>query len=192
MRKLSAIICAVTCAATLALVGCATTQQVSQQVSQQVHLTPSHTVPLPKLSLNQPISREQLLTIKYQGREDQVLVLLEGQDQELKLSVLNPLGIRVVDASYDAGQLSVTTHIQIEQLPPAAQVLFDIFLGILPHDNIAAVLPEGFTLQDEARTRTIYDERGQVVEQVTFDPNHNATGIHHQVFGYIIEINDLN
>lgn len=188
MRKLSAIICAVTCAATLALVGCATTQQVSQQV----HLTPSHTVPLPKLRLNQPISREQLLTIKYQGREDQVLVLLEGQDQELKLSVLNPLGIRVVDASYDAGQLSVTTHIQIEQLPPAAQVLFDIFLGILPHDNIAAVLPEGFTLQDEARTRTIYDERGQVVEQVTFDPNHNAAGIHHQVFGYIIEINDLN
>lgn len=188
MRKLTAIICAVTCAATLALVGCATTQQVSQQV----HLTPSHTVPLPKLRLDQPISREQLLTIKYQGREDQVLVLLEGQDQELKLSVLNPLGIRVVDASYDAGQLSVTTHIQIEQLPPAAQVLFDIFLGILPHDNIAAVLPEGFTLQDEARTRTIYDERGQVVEQVTFDQKRNATGIHHQVFGYIIEINDLN
>ena len=80
--------------ALIALGGCATTEQSTDHM---VHLTKSATVSLPQFHLPEPISTQQLLTITYQGKQDKALVMLEGQDASLKLSVLNPLGIRLVD-----------------------------------------------------------------------------------------------
>ena len=176
-----------------AVSGCATTEHSAAHV---VHLTKSATVSLPQLQLPEPISSEQLLTISYQGKQDKALVMLEGQDASLKLSVLNPLGIRLVDASYEQGQLQVTKHLPLDQLPPAQQVLFDIFLGLLPEEDIRAVLPSGFSLTDNGALRTISDSQGQVVEQVHFtptkvNPSRSATLIEHRVFGYVIEIENL-
>ena len=174
--------------ALIALGGCATTEQSTDHV---VHLTTGATVSLPQLHLPAPIITQQLLTISYQGKQDKALVMLEGQDASLKLSVLNPLGIRLVDASYEQGQLQVIKHLPLDQLPPAQQVLFDIFLGLLPAADIAEVLPPGFSLKDEGTTRTIYDEQGQSVEQVHFT-NGQATRLEHHVFGYIITIENLS
>ena len=176
-----------------AVSGCATTEHSAAHV---VHLTKSATVSLPQLQLPEPISSEQLLTITYQGKQDKALVILEGQDAHLKLSVLSPLGIRLVDASYDQGQLQVTKHLPLDQLPPAQQVLFDIFLGLLPAADITAVLPSGFSLTDNGAVRTITDKQGQVIEQVHFTPtkgnqSRSATKIEHRVFGYVIEIENL-
>lgn len=179
--------------ALIAVSGCATTEQSTDHV---VHLTKSATVSLPKLMLPEPISAQQLLTITYQGKQDKALVMLEGQATRLKLSVLNPLGIRLVDASYEQGQLQVTKHLPLDQLPPAQQVLFDIFLGLLPEEAITAVLPSGFSLTDNGALRTISDSQGQVVEQVHFTPtkgnqSRSAFKIEHYVFGYVIEIENL-
>lgn len=179
--------------ALIAVSGCATTEQSTDHV---VHLTKSATVSLPKLMLPEPISAQQLLTITYQGKQDKALVMLEGQATSLKLSVLNPLGIRLVDASYEQGQLQVTKHLPLDQLPPAQQVLFDIFLGLLPEEAITAVLPSGFSLKDNGALRTISDSQGQVVEQVHFTPtkgnqSRSAFKIEHYVFGYVIEIENL-
>ena len=186
--KLIVLLSAALLAGATILSGCATTVNSQDSV---VHLTKQTTVKLPALQLTEPVSAEQLLTIDYQGHHEQALVLLEGQDQSLRLSVLNPLGIRLVDASYDQGALTVTQHIPIAELPPAAQVLFDIFLGLLPAADIAEVLPPGFSLKDEGTTRTIYDEHGQSVEQVHFT-NGQATRLEHHVFGYIITIENLS
>ena len=169
--------------ALIAVGGCATTEQSTDHV---VHLTTGATV----------ISTQQLLTISYQGKQDKALVMLEGQDASLKLSVLNPLGIRLVDASYEQGQLQVIKHLPLDQLPPAQQVLFDIFLGLLPEEDIRAVLPSGFSLTDNGALRTISDSQGQVIEQVHFTPtkgnqSRSATMIEHYVFGYVIEIENL-
>ena len=141
-----------------------------------VHLTKSATVSLPQFHLPEPISTQQLLTISYQGKQDKALVMLEGQDASLKLSV--------------------TKHLPLDQLPPAQQVLFDIFLGLLPEEDIRAVLPSGFSLTDNGALRTISDSQGQVVEQVHFTPtkgnqSRSATMIEHRVFGYVIEIENL-
>lgn len=179
--------------ALIAVSGCATTEQSTDHV---VHLTKSATVSLPKLMLPEPISAQQLLTITYQGKQDKALVMLEGQATSLKLSVLNPLGIRLVDASYEQGQLQVTKHLPLDQLPPAQQVLFDIFLGLLPAEAITAVLPSGFSLKDNGALRTISDSQDQVVEQVHFTPtkgnqSRSAFKIEHYVFGYVIEIENL-
>lgn len=179
--------------ALIAVSGCATTEQSTDHV---VHLTKSATVSLPKLMLPEPISAQQLLTITYQGKQDKALVMLEGQATSLKLSVLNPLGIRLVDASYEQGQLQVTKHLPLDQLPPAQQVLFDIFLGLLPEEAITAVLPSGFSLKDNGALRTISDSQDQVVEQVHFTPtkgnqSRSAFKIEHYVFGYVIEIENL-
>ena len=179
--------------AQLALGGCATTEQSS---SHPVHLTHSVTVALPTLQLTAPVSCQQLLTINYHGRQDKALVILEGQGTSLKLSVLNPLGIRLVDARYEAGQLQVTKHLPIDELPPAQQVLFDIFLGLLPERAIQKVLPPGFSLEDNGAVRTIKDPSGQVIEQVHFTPtkgnvSRSASKIEHRVFGYVIEIENL-
>ena len=130
--------------ALIALGGCATTEQSTDHM---VHLTKSATVSLPQFHLPEPISTQQLLTISYQGKQDKALVMLEGQDTSLKLSVLNPLGIRLVDASYEQGQLQVTKHLPLDQLPPAQQVLFDIFLGLLPEEDIRAVLPSATMIE---------------------------------------------
>lgn len=179
--------------ALIAVGGCATTEQSTDHV---VHLTTGDTVSLPQLHLPAPISTQQLLTISYQGKQDKALVMLEGQDASLKLSVLNPLGIRLVDASYEQGQLQVIKHLPLDQLPPAQQVLFDIFLGLLPEEDIRAVLPSGFSLTDNGALRTISDSQGQVIEQVHFTPtkgnqSRSATMIEHYVFGYVIEIENL-
>lgn len=179
--------------ALIALGGCATTEQSTDHM---VHLTTGDTVSLPQLHLPAPISTQQLLTISYQGKQDKALVMLEGQDASLKLSVLNPLGIRLVDASYEQGQLQVIKHLPLDQLPPAQQVLFDIFLGLLPEEDIRAVLPSGFSLTDNGALRTISDSQGQVIEQVHFTPtkgnqSRSATMIEHYVFGYVIEIENL-
>ena len=176
-----------------ALIGCTTTELSS---GHEVHLTPSVTTTLPPLQLTEPVSAQQLLTIEYHGKQDKALVILEGQGTNLKLSVLNPLGIRLVDASYEAGQLQVTKHLPLDKLPPAQQVLFDIFLGLLPANAIQEVLPQGFTLKDNGALRTISDSKGQVIEQVHFTPtkgnlSRNATRIEHKVFGYVIEIENL-
>ena len=180
------------CAALLILTGCASTNPVPNSV----YLTTDLSIALPRMELTTPLSQEQLLTINYQGRQEKILVILEGHGTSLKLSVLSPLGIRLVDASYQAGAVTVTQHIPIDQLPPASQVLFDIFLGLLPQENIAAVLPQGFSLVDNGELRTIKDPSGQVIEQVHFTPTTGnvtryATRVEHKVFGYVIEINTL-
>ena len=182
------------CAALLLLTGCASTNPTPTSTS--VHLTPEQSIALPRMELSTPISQEQLLTIHYQGRQEKVLVILEGQGTSLQLAVLSPIGIRLVDASYQNGTVAVTTHVPIAQLPPAAQVLFDIFLGLLPQEDIAAVLPQGFSLVDNGTLRTIKDPSGQVIEQVHFTPTTGnatryASRVEHKIFGYVIEITTL-
>ena len=180
------------CAALLVFTGCASTNPAPTSV----HLTPEQSIALPRMELTTPLSQEQLLTIHYQGRQEKVLVILEGQGTSLQLAVLSPLGIRLVDANYQDGTVTVTNHVPIAQLPPAAQVLFDIFLGLLPQENIAAVLPSGFSLVDNGALRTIKDPNGQVIEQVHFTPTTGnatryATRVEHKIFGYVIEITTL-
>lgn len=178
--------------ALLTLTSCATVED--KNALAPVHLTPEDSVALPSFFIEKDFVRQQLLNVTYGENAGSVLTVLEGQGSTLKLSVLSTLGIRLLDALYSDGTLKVTRYLDIDKLPPVEQVLFDILLTLTSKEELSAVLPQGFSVQDTAAERVLLDEKGTPVERVTFRREGServATAIEHLRFNYRITLEEL-
>lgn len=176
-------------AAALVLNACSTTDELTGPL--KVHLTPQVSCDLPQLALKKPLLSQQLLTVSYNGQSQEIIALLEGQGTALKLSILSVMGIRVYDAEFKDGVLTAVNYLNIKELPPAPQVLFDIMLCEADAASVNAVLPDGWTITDAGRVRTLTDDAGAEIYRLDFDEHGAARRLVQRVFNYEIAFSDL-
>lgn len=190
MKRINKLCAAALLCCSLCLTACTTVQDEPLSI----HLTPEAVTTLPDLYLPAKISAQQLLTIHYGSESHQIIAMLQGQGDILKLTILTPAGVRLYDAEYTAGQLTTRSFISADKLPPASQVLFDIMLCLLPAEDFSAVLPPGFVLKDEGLTRLLYDGDNLVYRiefKETAEGGREVTRIAHQIFHYQIDFKTL-
>ncbi len=178
------------------LLGACSLSQPTLETAGPVYLTPTATAVLPIFQTRQQIVRQQLLSVHYAGAEHQVMALLQAEGSTIRLSILSPLGIRLYDAVYERGDLSITTLLAVEKLPPARQVLFDIMLTLLPAGDIAPVLPPGWHIADADNMRTICAEDGTLIYSIAFRTTPQGAAaparLQQLIFDYEIVFTDLN
>lgn len=181
-------------AAAALLLGACSSNQSMEAKDLPVHLTRTDTISLPNFQSPHPISRQQLLSIHYAGKEHQIIALLQAEGSTIRLSILSPLGIRLYDAVCTDGVLSTKALIAVEQLPPAQQVLFDIMLTLLPPDDIAPVLPPGWRIEDRDNKRTICAADESLIYSIAFKEQPGdlvPLRLQQLIFAYEIVFTDL-
>ncbi len=174
----------------LVLTGC--THTVQERLENTVYISPQIKAQLPALEAVKPFSLRQLLKITHKDKVHQILVLLEGEESSLHLSVLTPSGIRLYDAWYDNGSLKQDSLINLEELPPPAQVLFDIMLTM--PDNLNLSLPHNAVLKEEGNHRELADENGTLLAVIDFETINGIRvplKLERPAFGYQIEFTNL-
>lgn len=134
---------------------------------------PNVVINLPQLNVA-PFSLEELLTAHYGSDTQSLLTVLESNGHNLGLEVLTPTGIRLIGANYDGHKITTTKYINIDKLPDANQVLFDILLCHAQINDIQKVLPPNYTVHDDALSRTLSDDKGEVIYRITYQPISDA------------------
>lgn len=190
MQKITEFLAPAALALGLILTGCAHTAEES--LENTVYISPQIKTVLPKLEAKKPFSLRQLLKITHQDEVHQILVLLEGARHSLHLCVLSPSGIRLYDAWYEEGSLKQESLINLKELPPPGQVLFDIMLTM--PDNLNLSLPQNALLKDEGLHRELTDEEGNALAVIDFAETGGIRvplKLERPVFGYKIEFTTL-
>ncbi|EKN6262161.1 MULTISPECIES: DUF3261 domain-containing protein [Yersinia] len=175
----------------LLIVGCVSSPDQTQP---KAWLKPGVRVDLPPPMIAEPIDQQQLLTATAQGKQQSLLVLLHADGQRLTLVGLSPLGIRLFKVAYDKQGIHLEQTIKIVGLPPANQVLADIMLSYWPVASWLALLPANWRLVDEGDKRRLYDDKGQVVTEISYQMSggiRKPIAIEQFVFHYRITIQNV-
>lgn len=173
------------------MLGCASS---SDQTQPKAWLKPGVRVDLPRPTLAEPINQQQLLTATAQGKQQSLLVLLNADGQRLTLVGLSPLGIRLFKVSYDPQGIHLEQTMKIVGLPPANQVLADIMLSYWPIASWHTLLPVNWRLVDEGDKRRLYDDKGKIVTEVSYQISNNSRqpiAIEQFIFHYHITIQNV-
>ncbi|SPT69133.1 Protein of uncharacterised function (DUF3261) [Anaerobiospirillum thomasii] len=136
----------------------------------------------------------QLLTISYGSEQQSLIAVVLSDEKELKLVGLSTMGIKLFSASYDKNTIEITKHIPIDKIPPATQVLSDIFFAFYPKELLDRKLGMGVYIEDTDTMREIKDKDGSVIERIHYINDGNkrlASKIEHLVFKYTIDIQYL-
>ncbi|WP_277622327.1 DUF3261 domain-containing protein [Chimaeribacter californicus] len=152
-------------------------------------------VTLPAPGISPAIHGQQLLTGTFKGQQQSLVVLLNADAQRLSLAGLSSLGIRLFQLTYDAQGIHTRQALVLPDLPPAAQVLADVMLGLWPVEAWQGRLPPGWTLNDEGDTRRLCDEHGKRVTEIRYQRRHGQrkpVSLEQYVFGYHITIQHLD
>ncbi|RRJ82774.1 DUF3261 domain-containing protein [Aestuariirhabdus litorea] len=152
-------------------------------------------VRLPGLDPALPTARlTQLLEIRADGDEHSLLVALELSPQRLSLVLLSPLGVPLLNLSYDGHRLS-SEHSSLIDLPFAAEnLLLDLMLCYWSAPQLQPVLAEaGLRLQQSPRERAIYQGDQLLIRIEGEAPHHWAGNLHfsHQQRHYQLFITTL-
>lgn len=176
------------------LSACATTTK-SDNYRLEAVVKPNVSMSLPKLKV-EPFSSEEFLTAHYGDKTENLLTVLDFDGSNLNLEALSPSGIRLLGANFDGTKITTNKYINIENLPDGAQVLFDILLCHAKLEDIKAVLPQGYSIEDANKERILKDDAGNVLYQITYaddDTNYEKPKlIENKVFNYSIELEQLN
>ena len=124
---------------------------------------------LPPATLGASISLQQHLTVERDGRTDDLDTVLEIEPDHLDLVGL-AFGQRVMTLHYDGKDLKTWRHFMLPKEVQGDDVLQDVQLTLWPADAIRAVLPAGWTLQEDTgpdlqRTLRLHDE---VIAQIDY------------------------
>lgn len=134
----------------------------------QAWLEPGVRVTLPKPGITPAISSQQLLTGKFNGQTQSLLVILNADDKKLTLAGLSSVGIRLFLVTWDGKSLHSEQAMFVPQLPPASQVLADVMLGLWPIASWLSQLPKGWTLLAKGNKRELRNARGALVTEITY------------------------
>ncbi|MBT0719691.1 DUF3261 domain-containing protein [Rosenbergiella collisarenosi] len=177
----------------LLLGGC---QHQTPQVAQPTAwLKPGTKVTLPRPSLDTPIRSQQMLTGRFNGQQQSLVIMLDANQQQLRLVGLSPVGIRLFMLTYDDKGIHTEQSIVVPHLPPASQVLADVMLSFYPVSRWQSNLPTGWRLRDVENTRQLTDSKGQVIMEVhyqQFDAQRLPISLEQRAFHYQISINYLD
>ncbi|MBV8042770.1 DUF3261 domain-containing protein [Pluralibacter sp.] len=160
----------------------------------QAWLAPGVNVTLPPPGITPAISSQQLLTGRFNGQSQSLLVLLNADDKKLTLAGLSSVGIRLFLATYDDRGIHTEQSVVAPQLPPASQVLADVMLSHWPLSAWQPQLPKGWTLLDKGDKRELRDARGRLVTGITYlqrKGKREPVSIEQHAFNYHITIQYL-
>lgn len=168
--------------------------QSNTQNSTQYFVDKQTKITLPSLEGIPSLDTQQLLHIAYpqQKKDAALLVALQTSPQQIKLTLLSTLGIKLAQATYDGKQIHVEKQLHLGKMPPANQVLGDILLILLPTHRWQ--LPDGWMLLDENGHRTLYDDKQQKVISIRYEKwqLEQNTYLEHHKFNYKIHIKTLS
>lgn len=157
-------------------------------------LKPGVKVELPPPGLDIPMSEQQLLTAKVNGKSHSLIALLDVNNERISLAGLSSLGVRLFLVTYNGQGIQAEQSITLPELPPAEQVLSDIMLSYWSIARWEKQLPRGWSLADKGMVRELRDDQQQLVSQIMYqDINGQRTPIQidNQTFGYQITIGHL-
>ncbi|ADO46537.1 DUF3261 domain-containing protein [[Enterobacter] lignolyticus] len=160
----------------------------------QAWLAPGVNVTLPPPGIAPAISSQQLLTGRFNGQSQSLLVMLNADDKKVTLAGLSSVGIRLFLATYDDRGIHTEQSVVAPQLPPAGQVLADVMLSHWPLSAWQPQLPKGWTLLDKGDKRELRDARGRLVTEITYlqrKGKREPVSIEQHVFNYHITIQYL-
>lgn len=106
-------------------------------------------------SLGESVALQQHLTIARNGRTDELDAALEVDATQLHLVGL-ALGQRVVSLDYDGTRLTTWRHVMLPSQVRAEDILEDLQLTLWPAAAIAAALPDGWRIEEQGLTRSLY------------------------------------
>ncbi|CCG86909.1 DUF3261 domain-containing protein [Erwinia piriflorinigrans] len=187
MKRLLALMC---CA--WLLTGCADRADPARP---QAWLKPGVRVILPPPQIAPPFSQQQLLTGRFKGKQQSLLVLLSADGQQLTLAGLSSLGIRLFRVTYDANGIHSEQSLVLPEMPPPGQVLADIMLSHWPLAAWQSRLPPGWTLQDRDDSRQLRDADGKLVTEIRYQQRGTQRlpiSVQQFAFGYHILIQNLD
>ncbi|HFK6081905.1 TPA: DUF3261 domain-containing protein [Enterobacter cloacae] len=180
-------------AATLLLAGCSHSTD-TEETRPLAWLQPGTQVTLPPPGITPAIRSQQLLTGRFNGQTQSLLVLLNADGQKVTLAGLSSVGIRLFLATYDNTGIHTEQSIVMPQLPPASQVLADVMLSHWPLSAWQPQLPKGWTLKDTGTRRELRNPDGKLVTEIVY-LQHNGKrepiSIAQHVFKYHITIQYL-
>ena len=187
MKSLLALCCVV-----LLLTGCAAKPD---QTRPQAWLKPGVRVMLPPPVIDPAFSQQQLLTGRFKGKQQSLLVLLSADGQQLTLAGLSSLGIRLFRVTYDASGIHTEQSLALPEMPPASQVLADIMLSHWPVSAWQPRLPAGWTLVDRGDRRQLRDNSGTLIAEIRYlqrGAQRLPVSVQQFAFGYHILIQNLD
>lgn len=178
----------------LILTGCSHSQK-PQEHRPQAWLEPGTRVTLPAPGISPAVNSQQLLTGRFNGKTQSLLVMLSADDQKITLAGLSSVGIRLFLVTYDQQGLHTEQSIVVPQLPPANQVLADVMLSHWPLSTWQPQLPKGWTLTDTGDKRELRNASGKLVTEITYlnrKDKREPISIEQHVFKYHITIQYLD
>lgn len=113
---------------------------------------------LPLLSpatLGRTLHAVQLLTAEHDGQSWTLQVALEVTPNELRLAGLNPLGQRVITLRWDGATLAEERDARLPEQVQGERILSDLQLIYWPRAALAATLPGGWTIEEQAGERIV-------------------------------------
>lgn len=179
--------------AALLLAGCSHSTN-SDSARPQAWLQPGTKVTLPPPGITPAVSSQQLLTGRFNGKTQSLLVMLNADERRLTLAGLSSVGIRLFLATYDATGIHTEQSIVVPQLPPASQVLADVMLSHWPISAWQPQLPKGWTLKDIGDRRELRNASGRLVTKIVYlqrKGKREPISIEQHVFNYHITIQYL-
>ncbi|QBC00833.1 DUF3261 domain-containing protein [Enterobacter cloacae] len=180
-------------AATLLLAGCSHSTDTEGN-RPQAWLQPGAQVTLPPPGITPAIRSQQLLTGRFNGQTQSLLVLLDADGQKVTLAGLSSVGIRLFLATYDGTGIHTEQSVVMPQLPPASQVLADVMLSHWPLSAWQPQLPKGWTLKDTGTRRELRNPDGKLVTEIVYlqrKGKREPISIEQHVFKYHITIQYL-
>ncbi len=163
-RQINAMKIALAGAALLAMLG----------VSACVHTPPTRPEPAPLLrlspaSLGRMLALQQSLDVSLPARPDapqHLDLILEADASSVRMALLS-LGQTVARLSWDGNELSETRAPWLPEALRADRTLSDLQLVLWPAEAIRAALPEGWSLDSNARERVLR-QRGEAVVTISY------------------------
>ncbi|WP_435575853.1 DUF3261 domain-containing protein [Enterobacter cloacae] len=180
-------------AATLLLAGCSHSTD-TEETRPLAWLQLGTQVTLPPPGITPAIRSQQLLTGRFNGQTQSLLVLLNADGQKVTLAGLSSVGIRLFLATYDNTGIHTEQSVVMPQLPPASQVLADVMLSHWPLSAWQPQLPKGWTLKDTGTRRELRNPDGKLVTEIVYlqrNGKREPISIAQHVFKYHITIQYL-
>ena len=130
---------------------------------------------LPPSAFGASVNVQQHLTVDHDGRVDELDAALEIDPERVDMVGL-VLGQRVLALHYDGKRLEIWRHPMMPQALRGEDVLEDLQLTLWPAEEIRAVLPAGWRIEESDRRRTILKKEVPVtVIQYSSQPRWSGT-----------------
>ncbi|MDR3427244.1 MULTISPECIES: DUF3261 domain-containing protein [Silvimonas] len=142
---------------------------------------------IPPAALGSPRTVQQQLQVSYPGGGAVMESVLQLDAQQLEV-INSAMGLRMATLDYD-GQNLKADMLPAMKLPPQ-RILNDLLLVYAPADALQKALPDGWSVRDESKQRTVL--RGtDVMVDIVYDGADHWQGravLHHHQLAYTLTI----